>query len=480
MVFNSIEFVVFFAFFFLVYYFPLKEKTNFQNIFLLISSYFFYAWASWKILPILVLTTIFFYWLGIAIYSATNDKIKIRYLVSGLVVGIGMLLYFKYTNFLITSFTDLFEMLGFQTNMHTLKIILPLGVSFYTFRLLSYVIDINRGKYEPTRDFVAFATYVAFFPTILSGPIDRPNTLIPQLQKKRIFDNDLAVDGCQQILWGLFKKMVVADNCATYVDQVYSSFQSQSASTLLLGAFLYTFQLYADFSGYSDIAIGLGKLLGFNLTKNFNYPLFAQNIADYWRRWHISLTSWLTDYVFMPLNIKWRNIGNWGMIFGIIVNFLICGLWHGGKWTFVLWGLYNGLLYIPLILTGTIFKKNKLEINSLGFPKLKHFGNMLLTFLLVSFGQIIFRAKSIEQAVNYIRRIFDMSLFRAPLLLGINGLFFCIFILLFIEWVQRTKSNGLEIHSIRMGAVRWSIYLSILVLIFFFGGHSETFIYFQF
>jgi len=479
MVFNSIEFVIFFVIFFLVYYFPLKEKTNLQNIFLLVASCVFYAWVNWKILPILVLSTIIFYWVGIGIHSAKSELRKSLYTTFGLVAGIGLLVYFKYTNFFITSFKNVFDCVGLHTNWHTFKIIMPLGISFYTFRLLSYVIDIKRGKYEPTRDFVVFSAYVAFFPTILSGPIDRPNTLIPQLQKERLFNYELAVDGCRQILWGAFKKIVVADNCAIYVNQIYDTIPLQSGSSLLLGAVFYTFQLYADFSGYSDMAIGLGKVLGFNLTKNFNYPLFAQNIADYWRRWHISLTSWLTDYVFMPLNIKWRNWGNLGMIFAIIVDFIICGLWHGDNWTYVLWGLYHGLLYIPLILSGAMFKKIKMETNKLGLPKLKNMVNMLLTFFLVTNGLILFRAENFNQAASYIERILSSSIVSLPTG-GIKKMFPLIFILIIVEWVQRNKNHGLEINALKSHVIKFGIYYFLIGLIIWFSCKSSAFIYLQF
>ncbi|GHV69695.1 hypothetical protein FACS1894199_18770 [Bacteroidia bacterium] len=314
MIFNSIEFVIFFVILFALYYFAFKGKTKAQNILLLVASYVFYAWADWRILPLLIISTLVFYGLGIAIFNAKSSKRKSLLSTIGVVFGIAVLGYFKYTNFFISSFKDLFDSIGLQTNLHSFKIIFPIGISFYTFRLLSYVIDINRGKYEPTRDIVAFSTYVAFFPCILSGPIDRPNMLIPQLQNKRTFDHSLAVDGMRQILWGLFKKIVIADNCAIIADEIFTNYGDYSGSTLAVGAIFYSFQMYADFSGYTDMAIGVGKLLGFRLTKNFNYPLFAQNIADFWRRWHISLTSWLTDYVFMPLNVRWRDWGKWGMI----------------------------------------------------------------------------------------------------------------------------------------------------------------------
>ncbi|GHT39055.1 O-acyltransferase [Bacteroidia bacterium] len=484
MLFNSIEFVVFFVILFALYYFVFKEKTKPQNILLLVASYFFYAWADWRILPLLIISTLVFYGLGIAIFNAVGSRRATTLSTFGVVFGIAVLGYFKYTNFFISSFKDLFDNIGLQTNLHTFNIILPIGISFYTFRLLSYVIDINRGKYEPTRDIVAFSTYVAFFPCILSGPIDRPNTLIPQLQNKRTFDYALAVDGCRQILWGLFKKIVIADNCVVLTNEIFNNSTNYSGSSLVLGAIFYTFQLYADFSGYTDVALGVGKLLGFRLTPNFNYPLFAQNIADYWRRWHISLTSWLTDYVFMPLNVKWRDWGKWGMILSIMTTFLLIGSWHGANWTFVVFGLYQGLLYIPLILSGTMFKKTTIVTYKWGFPKLKTLGNMLLTFALVAFGLILFRIESAAQAVNYISEIFSSSLFTRPTVHVPNGeiTLLCIAIFMVMEWLGRENQFAIE----KMGATwkkpwRIVLYYAIAIATFLFSAPSaQEFIYFKF
>jgi len=484
MVFNSIEFPVFFIVVFSLYYFFAKEKTKLQNVLLLIASYVFYAWANWRILPLLAATTIIFYGLGIAISEAKKDGYKSLFTIFGVILGIGTLLYFKYFNFFISSFKDLFESLGLQTHLHTFKIILPVGISFYTFRLLSYIIDIQRGKFKPTRDVIAFATYVAFFPCILSGPIDRPATLIPQLQCKRTFDYPLAVEGMRQILWGLFKKVVVADNCAVYVNLAFGGdYQTQTSSTLLSAAVCYSFQMYADFSGYSDMAIGIAKLLGFRVTNNFDFPFFAQNIAEYWRKWHISLTSWLTDYVFMPLNIQWRDWGNRGMILAIVINFVLCGLWHGDNWTFVLWGFYHGLLFIPLILSGAMFKKNKLVTYGWGFPKPKVLFNILLTFSLVTLGNIIFRADNLGQAFGYLKGITNIrSMFLMPaekiLLMKSVLVIAC---LLIVEWNERKNRFGLEKSGTTWKpGFRYAMYYVILLSILFSMGKEQVFIYFQF
>ena len=308
MIFNSLTFLLFFIAVFLIYWFPLKNTTRGQNIFLLLASYFFYGYTDWKMLPLLIVATLIFYYLGKAIAGAKSEKQGYWLTFAGVALGVGTLLYFKYFNSFIESFASLFNAFGLHANLHTFDIIMPLGISFFTFRLLSYIIDIYRGKGHPTDDIIAFGTYVAFFPCILSGPIDRP-TFIKQLQAKREFDYNQAVDGCRQILWGLFKKLVVADTCAVYVYSAWKDVAYANGSTLALAAILYACQLYADFSGYTDMAIGLGKLMGFKIADNFKTPFLAYNIADFWRRWHISLTSWLTDYVFMPLNIKgWYSV----------------------------------------------------------------------------------------------------------------------------------------------------------------------------
>ncbi len=481
MSFSSITFLLFFIVVFSLYYLVLKEKTKQQNILLLVASYVFYAWTDWRFLPLLIVATVGFYGIGIAIVDAKTEKRQQLFTTLGVMLGIGVLLYFKYTNFFISSFKTLFESLGLQTNLHTFNIIVPIGISFYTFRLLSYIIDIQRGKYKPTRDIVTFATYVAFFPCMISGPIDRPATLIPQLQNKRIFDYSLAVDGLRQFLWGLFKKVVVADNCAEYVNMVFAGdYQPERGSTLLLAAIFYSFQMYADFSGYSDMAIGISKVLGLRVTKNFAYPFFAQNIAEYWRKWHISLTSWLTDYIFMPLNIKWRNWGNWGMILAIIVNFVLCGLWHGDNWTFVLWGFYHGLLFIPLILSGAMFKKNKIVTYKWGFPTPKVLLNISLTFGLVTIGLVFFRANSIGHAVEYFGGMVQWDTFKALYRIISTKEGWLILSMVLVEWTQRNQEYGLELSSIKRQWVRHTIYILIIISIIWFMGENEQFIYAKF
>jgi len=481
MLFNSVTFAVFFSTVFVLYWSVFSPNLRLQNIFLLVASYVFYAWISWKILLLLMITTAGFYGLGIAIFEAKTEKRQQLFTTLTIMLGVGILLYFKYANFFIISFRELFESFGLQTNWHSFKILVPVGLSFYSFRLLSYIIDIHGGKIEPTRDVIAFATYVAFFPCILSGPIDRFATLIPQLTNKRIFDYSLAVDGMRQILWGLFKKIVIADNCAIYVNEAFGgNYHLQTGSTLLVAAALFSFQMYADFSGYSDMAIGIAKLLGFRVINNFNYPFFAQNIADFWRRWHISLTSWLTDYIFTPLNYTWRSWGKWGVIMAIIVNFIICGMWHGNDWSFVLWGFYHGLLFIPLILSGAMLKKNDIATYRWGFPKPKVLLNILLTFSLVTLGNIIFRAENIGQAFEFVAEIFKVNIFSMPRMEGIKKMALLLIIMFLVEWVQRNKQHGLDLTGIKSHIIKFAIYYVLIVMSVIYGGKAETFIYFQF
>lgn len=482
MVFNSIPFILFFVAVFFIYWIPLKRSAKAQNVFLLLASYFFYGYADWRMLPLLVVATTVFYFLGQWIGRTESEKRASWLTALGVVLGVGLLLYFKYLDFFIVSFSRLFERMGLHTNWHSFNIIMPLGISFFTFKLISYVVEIHRGKMSPTKSFVDFATYIAFFPCILSGPIDRPQ-FIGQLQKQREFNYDNGVDAMRQILWGLFKKMVVADNCAVFVESVWNDIPGQSGSTLALSAVLYACQMYADFSGYSDMAIGVGKLLGFRVARNFNNPFFALNVADYWRRWHMSLTSWLTDYVFTPLNIRFRDLGKMGMILAIIINMVVVGLWHGANWTFAVFGLYHGLLFVPLVLSGAFMKKAKMKTNRLGLPVLKDFGRMVLTFILVVIGLIVFRAESVGQAWQYICGLFSKTLFGVPWLINRHyyvPVMLSLVVMFVAEWLQRNREHAFDLNGIKSRLLRWSIYFTTVVVLFWLGGHAETFIYFQF
>lgn len=492
MVVNSLSFLVFFTVIFLVYYLFFQKNGKMQNAWLLLGSLFFYGFTEWRTLPLLVMAILIFYGAGIAVnyYNEKNEKKASCLTMFSVLAGVGILLYFKYFNFFIESFGNLFTSIGLQVNWHTFQILMPLGISFFTFKLISYVIEVHRQHMEPCRDLVAFAVYISFFPTILSGPIDRPKQFLGQLGKVRSFDYSMAVDGSRQILWGMFKKMVIADNLAMITAGAWENYEMLPGSLLLINALLYTFQMYADFSGYSDMAIGVGKLLGIKVAVNFNYPFFAHNVAEYWRRWHISLTSWLTDYIFMPLNIRFRYLGQMGMLMAIIINLVAVGMWHGANYTFAVFGLYHGILFIPLVLNGTFMKKHKEKLGKYGMPCLQDFGKMLGTYLLVTFGLIIFAAPSVSVACDYVWQmvtemmvvpdrgvigqfIISKKTFLIPVLASL--------VLIAIEWKSRKMEYGLCLMTnVGNKNVRYLIYQVIILSILFLQGIAATFMYFQF
>lgn len=487
MVVNSLNFLLFFAIVFVVYNLPIcRNNERIRNGWLFLASYFFYGVADWRMIPLLLGATTVFYVLGLWLKSHMNKKQKKKashITTIGVVLGVGILLYFKYLNFFAGSFADLLSAIGFNVSWTTLNIVLPIGVSFFTFKLISYVIEIHREHIEPSRDFIEFGTYIAFFPTILSGPIDRPHSLIPQLKGIRVFDYGLAVDGFRQILWGMFTKMCIADNLASVTDTVWSSYSEQSGSTLAITALLYFIQLYADFDGYSNMAIGVGKLLGIRITRNFNHPLLARNIADYWRRWHMSLTSWITDYIFMPLNIAFRDLGNPGICMACIINLVVIGLWHGADWTFGMFGLYHGLLLVPLVYSGAFGKNKKLKPNTHGFPKLVDLLRMAGTFILVSIGLVFFRANSIYDAFAYMGGVLSVSTLSLPSFTGGYATLLFILMLLLLEWYQRDKEHPLQFTNQYVCShvwIRYSIYWVLIVLILRYQSNTNTFIYFQF
>lgn len=478
MVFNSTAFLLFFTVFFLVYWLVLGKSLKLQNLLLLVGSYVFYAWSDWRFLFLLIGVSVFNYFLGIEIEKSENPKKRQWLLYLALLQGIGMLSYFKYTNFFIESFNDVFDMMGLHFSMQTLKIIVPLGISFFTFRTLSYILDVDKGKMEATKDLVVFANFVAFFPSLLSGPIDKGRTFIPQLEKNRTFNFDSASDGLRQILWGLFKKLVIANNCATIVNPIFSNYEHLPSSSLWLGMVLYSVQVYADFSGYSDMAIGVSRLLGFEVSKNFDFPFFAQSIPEYWRRWHISLTSWLTEYVFTPLSIFFRDYDKVGLILAIVINFVLCGIWHGANWTYVLFGLFHGLYFIPSILSGTMFKKKKINKETV-FPPFKEIWNNLLTMIPVLFTFVLFKADTVTQAFGYYGKMFTKSLFTAPAAfpMYILGL---VIVLFAIEWIGRSQDYAIKRLFSKSIVLRGILYFSLITAIFIFSAKEQQFIYFQF
>ena len=477
MLFNSIEFAIFLPVVFLLYWFVFNRNLKLQILFIVVASYVFYGWWDWRFLVLLAFTSLFSYACGLAIekYRDTPGKAKTANLFN-IVINLLILGVFKYYNFFVTSFADAF--LGGHADGLLLKVILPVGISFYTFKALSYSIDVYREKLKPTRDVIQYCAYVGFFPQLLAGPIERATNLLPQLEKPRKFDYETGVDGLRQILWGLFKKMVIADNCAVYVDRIFSTYQTQSGSTLLLAAVFFAFQIYGDFSGYSDMAIGTGKLFGFKTMKNFNMPYFSRDIAEFWRRWHISLTTWFRDYVYIPLGGS--RCSKAKIVRNTFVIFLLSGLWHGANWTFIAWGAFHAFLFLPLILMGKNRKYRDTVAEGRLLPSLKEFGQMLLTFFLATVGWIIFKADSIGQAWNYMKGICSTSLFSRPDASGVTGFAVAIVIMLLVEWFQRDKEHGFDLSGIKWGVVRYAAYLAVLFLTFAFGGHAVNFIYFQF
>ena len=356
MLFNSFEFLLFLPIVFILYWFVFKNLQK-QNILILIASYIFYSWWDWRFLLLILLSTLVDFTLGLQL-KKTDHQQKRKYLLWGsLIFNLGLLGFFKYYNFFIDNWIDAWATLGFNMHLNSMNIILPVGISFYTFQSLSYTIDIYKNKLEPTKDIIAFASFVSFFPQLVAGPIERATNLIPQFYKNRVINYELFVSGIKLILWGLFKKIVIADNCAIYVNEIYDTYQDQSSITLILGVIYFSFQIYGDFSGYSDIAIGTSRLFGFNLMKNFNYPYFSKNIAEFWRRWHISLSTWFRDYVYFPLGGSRGN--NLQKARNIFIIFLVSGFWHGANWTFVTWGGLHALFFLPLLLINKNRKKKE-------------------------------------------------------------------------------------------------------------------------
>ncbi len=484
MIFNSLEFSIFFLVFFLLYWFIFNSNVKIQNLLLLISSYFFYAWWDWRFLFLIVGSSVLNYILGILIERTSNLKYRRMLVYTGLLQGIGGLAYFKYFNFFITSFNEVFQSLDINGNLQTLNIIIPLGISFFTFRTISYVLDIDSGKIKATRDWIVFFNYISFFPTLISGPIDKAKSFIPQLKKQRVFNYDQAIDGMRQILWGLFKKIVIADNCAAITNPIFNNYQELPGSSLLLGAFIYTIQIYADFSGYSDMAIGFSRLIGFNVTKNFDYPFFAQNIADFWRKWHISLTAWMTEYVFTPFSFLFRDLGKIGLILAILINFTIIGIWHGANWTYVLFGFIHGLYFIPLVLSGKLNKKKIIAKDTL-FPSYRETLNVLGTFTLVMLTMVLFRANTIGHAFYYFNGLFSKSLFSVPDIPSAKFMtlitFLFIVLMFIIEWIGRKQEHAIANISLKWNTpMRWVFYYALILSVFWFGGQEQQFIYLQF
>lgn len=489
MLFNSIDFAIFLPIVFVFYWFVFNKNLRLQNLFIVVVSYVFYGWWDWRFLFLMGLTT-FFSWLsGILIKklrnknSETTIKKQLRLVSAGnIVLNLLILVFFKYYNFFAESFVEVFSFFGQELSVRSLKVVLPVGISFYTFQALSYTIDVYRKKLEPTNDIVSFFAYVSFFPQLVAGPIERATHLLPQFYEKRTFEYSKAVDGLRQILWGLFKKIVIADNCAEYANLIFNNSAEYSGSTLLLGALFFTFQIYGDFSGYSDIAIGTARLFGIDIMRNFNFPYFSRDIAEFWRRWHISLTTWFRDYLYIPLG------GSKGSKMMVIRNtfiiFIVSGFWHGANWTFIVWGALNALYFLPLL----IKEKNRryLDVVAKGkiIPSLKEFFQIAMTFSLTVFAWIFFRAENVSNALNIISEIFSITLISLPKFPGIYSSFVTIILttaIVIIEWIGREHQYAIEKIGLKWKrCLRYSFYYTILFLIFWFGGNQQQFIYFQF
>lgn len=476
MLFDSFDFAVFLPLVFFGYWFVVNKHLKLQNLFILAASYTFYGWWDERFLALIAFSTLVDFLVGRGLEKSVVERNRKLLLWLSIAVNLGLLGYFKYSDFFIESFTDAFSFFGRPIEWRGIGIVLPVGISFYTFQTLSYTIDVYKRKISPTKDLIAFSAFVSFFPQLVAGPIERSTRLLPQFSKPRRFESSQAIDGLRQILWGLFKKMVIADNCALFVNDVFGNYAEQSGSTLLLGAVFFFFQVYGDFSGYSDIAIGTGRLFGFSLSQNFAFPFFATSISKFWQRWHISLTTWCRDYIYIPLG------GNRGRkIFqfrNTLITFSIMGLWHGAQWTYVIWGVLNAIYFIPSFIKKST-EQESLPSNKL-IPGFREIIGMLYVFLAISISLVFFRADDMSHALSYFHQLFSLSFFTLPMVAPTEVVILVIAMLL-AEWVQRDKQHALQFDKAKTGTViRWSTYLAIAFLINWYGYIPQDFIYFQF
>lgn len=485
MLFNSFEFFIFLPLVFLGYWFVFKPL-KWQNLFVIFISYLFYGWWDWRFLVLIAFTSLCSYLSGIYLERNEGNRNKQKWIsASNITLNLIILCLFKYFNFFSENLGTLFKAFGIQLDFVTLDILLPVGISFYTFQALSYTIDVYQHKIKATHDPIAFFAYISFFPQLVAGPIERATNLLPQFNRPRTFDYDKAVDGMRQMLWGFFKKMVVADNCALFANGIFENYQTMSGSTLFMGAFFFTIQIYGDFSGYSDIAIGCARLFGINLMQNFNYPYFSRDIAEFWRRWHISLTTWFRDYIYIPLGGS--RAGKWKGFRNTMIIFLVSGFWHGANWTFIVWGAYHALLFLPLLLLGKNRKYKDVVAEGKLFPSFKEIIQMATTFLLVVIGWVIFRAETITQAFEYLKGMCNKSLFTVPQMQGIGITqtlaaitLLSIFILFISEWTYRNRPYGIAILFPNKTYQKCIYILIGIILLLFRQLDQSAFIYFQF
>jgi alginate O-acetyltransferase complex protein AlgI len=488
MLFNSIDFAVFLPLVFSIYWL-LNKRLKLQNLLLLLSSYLFYGYWDWRFLSLIIFSSLVDYTIGIALSKEIKITKRKCFLWISIIVNIGFLGFFKYYNFFLDNFISAFSFFGSNFSINSVNIILPVGISFYTFQTLSYTIDVYNRKIEPSRDIIAFSSFVSFFPQLVAGPIERAINLLPQFVNKRIFNYSIAVNGLRQILWGFFKKIVIADTCATYTNLIFNDYNNYSGVALLFGAILFAFQIYGDFSGYSDIAIGTSRLFGFNLMQNFNFPYFSRDISEFWRRWHISLSTWFRDYLYIPLG------GSRGSVFkkvrNVFIIFIVSGFWHGANWTYIAWGALNAIYFLPLLL----LKKNRVNTNTIAInrtlPTFKEFFQMITTFLLVVIAWIFFRSENISDAIEYIylmiKNTFNKTGFVQVLdifYLKIGWIFPSIFFLfILIEWRGREYKYAIEKMFLNnKKRIRFSFYYFLVLSIMYFAinGEEQEFIYFQF
>jgi D-alanyl-lipoteichoic acid acyltransferase DltB (MBOAT superfamily) len=496
MLFNTFDFAIFLPTVFIIYWFLIKRNLKLQNFFLLSASYFFYGWWDWRFLSLLIFSSLVDFGVGLGLLNQNNQTKRKILLFTSIIINLGILCFFKYFNFFIENFIAAFTLLGISIKGNTLNIILPVGISFYTFKTLSYTIDVYNKKLEPTKDLIAYLSFVSFFPQLLAGPIERAINLLPQLYSKRTFDYSKASDGLKQILWGLFKKVVIADNCAVYANTIFNNSTDYSGSTLFIGVLFFAFQVYCDFSGYSDMAIGIARLFGFDSMQNFAFPYFSSDIAEFWRRWHISLSNWLRDYIFLPLAYsstrkvtrkKYLGIRSDKIVYSyaVTVTFLLCGLWHGANWTFVVWGLIFSfyLMLANCSKNGVNNLYNFLRMHKKS--RTRKIIDVFITFHLVLFTWVFFRAENVGHALSYISKIFSTSIFTKPSFEGINNALVTIIIVLIfitIEWLGRERHYAISHFLLDKNRfLRWGFYAFLIFLIGMFMQTEETpFIYFQF
>lgn len=475
MLFNSFEFFLFLPTVFLLYWFVFCKQVKTQNLFLLVVGYVFYGWWDWRFLLLIAFSTTFDFLVGFQLGKTDNPKKRKMIFLSSCLVNLGFLGFFKYYNFFIGSFIALFGKMGYHIPAMPLNIILPVGISFYTFQSLSYTADVYLKKMKPTNDFILFASFISFFPQLVAGPIERAFNLLPQFQSKRSFNYENAVNGMRQILWGLFKKIVIADTLSTYVDQIFANYQTLPGSTLFLGAVYFSVQIYCDFSGYSDIAIGTARLFGFTLMKNFSYPYFSKSVSEFWRNWHISLTQWFRDYVYKPLGGSYGTLKQ--TVLNTLIVFSLSGLWHGANWTFLAWGILNGLFIIPAIISGSNKKTRSTEkeraYSARGTLK------AIFVFMLITFTWVFFRSENISGAFGYFKAFLSRSLFTYPVNHGMAMALPLIFILFSVEWLIQNYALKARLQGLP-AYVRWGVYATLVITCMAFFRQNQSFIYFQF